>query len=123
MRDFSALQITKWSKKGPRLIQYKFIYLDIKYILYLFVEIPVFHFLNARITFGNINGINSAVPGVQSQTTSEPSSEEETGNEPRITCSIGMDVFSPPSDYVDRSRTEQRSGGFNDSLPLCRLGF
>jgi hypothetical protein len=77
-----------------------------------FLEIPVFHFLNARITFGNINASLSPVSGVQSQTTTEPSSEEETGTQSTVTCSIDADRFSPPSDYVDRSRAEQHSGGF-----------
>ncbi|CAB3989535.1 ankyrin repeat domain-containing 13D-like [Paramuricea clavata] len=74
------------------------------------IEIPVFHFLNARITFGNINGMLTPVSGVQSQVTSEPSTEEENGNESRVTCSVDMERFSPPSDYADRSRVEQHSG-------------
>ena len=77
-----------------------------------FPEIPVFHFLNARITFGNINASLSPVSGVQSQTATEPSSEEETGTKSTVTCSIDADRFSPPSDYVDGSRAEQHSGGF-----------
>ncbi len=79
----------------------------------------MFHFLNARITFGNINSTLTPVPGVQSQVTSEPSPDEETGNESRVTCSIDVDRFSPPSEYVDRSRVEQHSGGFNQGFASC----
>ena len=94
------------------------------FIYLLFLEIPVFHFLNARITFGNINASISPVSGVQSQVTSEPSpEEEETGNKSTVTCSIDMDLFSPPSDYVDRSKVEQHSGGLSFCLPVGKTPY
>jgi ankyrin repeat domain-containing protein 13 len=35
-----------------------------KYNLCSFPEIPLFHVLNARVTFGNIYGLDSSVPHV-----------------------------------------------------------
>ncbi|XP_028400351.1 ankyrin repeat domain-containing protein 13B-like [Dendronephthya gigantea] len=90
------------------------------------IEIPVFHFLNARITFGNINAIAAPVPGVTSHVTSEPSPEEDLADdETRVTCAIDADRFLPPTDYVDRSRVEQYSGQHiqNDEELLIQLAI
>lgn len=54
------------------------------------IEIPLFHVLNARITFGNIFGVDSPAPGV-SYIREEP---EET-----MTCVIEEPCFEPPSSY------------------------
>lgn len=86
-------------------------------MLCLLLEIPVFHFLNARITFGNINATVASVSGVHSQVTSEPGSEEgSSDDDTRVKCSIDVERFSPPSDYVDMSKAEQHSSGFNSKF-------
>lgn len=54
------------------------------------IEIPLFHVLNARITFGNIFGKEEAVEGV-SQLVEE--------NEQRLTCVVDDAAFEPPASY------------------------
>lgn len=53
-----------------------------------FTEIPLFHVLNARITFGNINGCDAAVEGV--------TTIEDAG---KITASIDETSFDSPPGY------------------------
>ena len=55
------------------------------------IEIPLFHVLNARITFGNIFGIDSSVPGI---TVIEEESES------RLTAVVDDSVFAIPSNYA-----------------------
>lgn len=52
------------------------------------IEIPLFHVLNARITFGNINGCDAAVEGV--------TTIEDAG---KITASIDETSFDSPPGY------------------------
>ena len=54
------------------------------------IEIPLFHVLNARITFGNIFGLTNGVEGITVL-------QEEDDN--RTTCVVNDDVFDIPSDY------------------------
>ena len=56
----------------------------------IFSEIPLFHVLNARITFGNIFGVDSPAPGV-SYIREEP--------EGTMTCVIEEPCFEPPTSY------------------------
>lgn len=72
------------------------IYNSKKYIIYtqydtvdLFLEIPLFHILNARITFGNIFGLDQEVPHVGHL--------QETN---RVTCLVDDICFEAPSGYV-----------------------
>lgn len=58
-------------------------------IILLFVEIPLFHILNARITFGNIFGMDQEVPHVGHL--------EETN---RMTCLVDDICFEAPVGYV-----------------------
>lgn len=55
----------------------------------LFVEIPLFHILNARITFGNIFGMDQEVPHVGHL--------QETN---RMTCLVDDICFEAPVGYV-----------------------
>ena len=55
---------------------------------YTLSEIPLFHVLNARITFGNINGCDSAVEGV--------TTIEEAG---KVTACIEETSFDSPPGY------------------------
>ena len=54
-------------------------------------EIPLFHILNARITFGNIFGLDSSVPGVSCL-------EEDN----RKSCYVDDSVFDAPPSYQRR---------------------
>lgn len=58
-------------------------------IILFFVEIPLFHILNARITFGNIFGMDQEVPHVGHL--------EETN---RMTCLVDDICFEAPVGYV-----------------------
>uniref|UniRef100_A0A1B6FWR0 Ankyrin repeat domain-containing protein n=1 Tax=Cuerna arida TaxID=1464854 RepID=A0A1B6FWR0_9HEMI len=53
------------------------------------IEIPLFHVLNARITFGNIFAMDEAVAGV--------SRIEESS---RMSCSLDDSCFEPPASYT-----------------------
>lgn len=53
------------------------------------IEIPLFHVLNARITFGNIFGMEEEIPGVTRI-------EEEGG----MSCVIDDSCFEPPPSYT-----------------------
>lgn len=57
--------------------------------MFYFIEIPLFHVLNARITFGNIFGMDQEVPHVGHLL--------ETN---RITCLIDDTCFEAPMGYV-----------------------
>ncbi|XP_044272439.1 ankyrin repeat domain-containing protein 13D isoform X1 [Tribolium madens] len=52
------------------------------------IEIPLFHVLNARITFGNIFGIDAEVPHVH-----------RIQEEDRLTCVVDECIFQCPSGY------------------------
>lgn len=79
-------------------------------------EIPLFHFINARITFANINGIVTPVPGVHSQqvpaTEMNADDEEETENQPKPACSIDLEYFDAPTDYVNQTIARQHTSEF-----------
>jgi septin 4 len=57
-------------------------------VILFFSEIPLFHVLNARITFGNIFGLDEEIPGVARIT-----------EEDRITCIVDDSCFVPPASY------------------------
>ena len=56
---------------------------------YCVSEIPLFHVLNARITFGNIFALDTAVDGV--------SNLEEAGN---TFCTVDESCFEAPAGYM-----------------------
>lgn len=58
------------------------------------IEIPLFHLLNARITFGNIFATSEAVHGVMTVP------EDSESDPPRYRCSVDESCFEPPADYV-----------------------
>ncbi|XP_070573384.1 ankyrin repeat domain-containing protein 13D-like [Ptychodera flava] len=66
------------------------------------IEIPLFHILNARITFGNLNASNESVVGVISLHENGSESNGETTSEatlPRILCAVDASCFEPPASY------------------------
>lgn len=54
------------------------------------IEIPLFHVLNARITFGNIFAMNEAVEGI---------TVVEEADLKRTSCAVDESVFAIPEDY------------------------
>ncbi len=55
------------------------------------IEIPLFHVINARITFGNIFGLTNGVTGI--------TVVKEEGEECRLSCAVDDSVFEIPTDY------------------------
>ncbi|XP_006818094.1 LOW QUALITY PROTEIN: ankyrin repeat domain-containing protein 13D-like [Saccoglossus kowalevskii] len=63
------------------------------------IEIPLFHILNARITFGNLNATQENIPGVLSlQENGTSEAGEEAAFKP-ITCVVDASCFEPPATY------------------------
>lgn len=54
------------------------------------IEIPLFHVLNARVTFGNIFALANSIPGIQVL-------REDDNN--RLSCVVDDEVFRIPNDY------------------------
>ncbi|TKS72318.1 Ankyrin repeat domain-containing protein 13D [Collichthys lucidus] len=62
------------------------------------IEIPLFHVLNARVTFSNLCGCDEPVSSVTVHT---PESSEEAGQSlPPFHCEVDPSVFEPPADYT-----------------------
>ncbi|KAH7959427.1 hypothetical protein HPB49_011104 [Dermacentor silvarum] len=67
------------------------------------IEIPLFHVLNARITFGNINAFDEPVPGVTTM--------REQGT---VKCKIDESCFEAPSSYARLGANKMRQFNVND---------
>ncbi|XP_074504830.1 ankyrin repeat domain-containing protein 13D [Sebastes fasciatus] len=63
------------------------------------IEIPLFHVLNARVTFSNLCGCDEPVSSVTVHT---PESSDEAGQlpPPPFHCEVDPSVFEPPADYT-----------------------
>ncbi|XP_063046452.1 ankyrin repeat domain-containing protein 13D isoform X2 [Engraulis encrasicolus] len=72
------------------------------------IEIPLFHVLNARVTFSNLCGCDEPVSSV---TVLSPPEASETGSTddstssgntppPPLQCEVDQSVFDPPADYT-----------------------
>ncbi|KAM9446653.1 ankyrin repeat domain-containing protein 13A [Clarias gariepinus] len=71
------------------------------------IEIPLFHVLNARITFGNVNKCSTEEPAEASQSPTTPSPTEEKEGESTEALDVtpfqvSPSVFTFPSDYHQR---------------------
>ncbi|XP_032383136.1 ankyrin repeat domain-containing protein 13D [Etheostoma spectabile] len=62
------------------------------------IEIPLFHVLNARVTFSNLCGCDEPVSSVTVHTTEGP--EEAGQTPPPLHCEVDPSVFEPPADYT-----------------------
>ncbi|KAG7308729.1 hypothetical protein JYU34_005960 [Plutella xylostella] len=76
------------------------------------IEIPLFHVLNARITFGNIFGTETPVPHVQSI---------EEGD--RISAVIDDACFAIPPGYKDATALDDRHCGLDDEEGLLQYAI
>ena len=88
------------------------------YILWLFStlsEIPLFHVLNARITFGNIFGVDSPAPGVETVAAQ--------GEEQLDCCVVQESCFDAPSSYsvVGKLCNDKHVINMNELMPLFLL--
>ncbi|XP_028969197.1 ankyrin repeat domain-containing protein 13D [Galendromus occidentalis] len=63
------------------------------------IEIPLFHVLNAQVTFGNLNGCDTPIPGVETRSIDD-----------RLQCVIDPQVFEIPQGY--RRSGEYGNRGF-----------
>ncbi|KAI1888212.1 hypothetical protein AGOR_G00182690 [Albula goreensis] len=61
------------------------------------IEIPLFHVLNARVTFSNLCGCDEPVSSV---TVLTPDGSTEAGQTPPLNCEVDPSVFEPPPDYT-----------------------
>lgn len=60
-----------------------------KNVLFLILEIPLYHISNAQITFGNLFGTDKAIEGVQT-----------LDSDGKMFCVVEDSVFVPPRSYV-----------------------
>ncbi|KAJ8262510.1 hypothetical protein GJAV_G00167260 [Gymnothorax javanicus] len=59
------------------------------------IEIPLFHVLNARVTFSNLCGCDEKVSSVTVLSPDDPAQ-----NPPVLQCEVDPSVFEPPADYT-----------------------
>lgn len=79
------------------------------------VEIPLFHVLNALITFGNVFALETPVPHV----TNIREQEED-----RLTCIIDDGCFEVPANYENRASDYRHQGlGFEDEDELLEYAI
>jgi hypothetical protein len=79
------------------------------------VEIPLFHVLNALITFGNVFALETPVPHV---------TNIKEGEDDRLTCIIDDECFAVPANYENRAGTYHRQGlGFEDEDELLEYAI
>jgi ankyrin repeat domain-containing protein 13 len=78
------------------------------------IEIPLFHVLNALITFGNVFALNTPVPFVSNI-------NEEDG---RLSCIIDDSCFEVPPNYANRAIDYSHQGlGFEDEDELLEFAI
>jgi len=66
--------------------------------LFIFLEIPLYHVLTAKVTFGNIHGIDKSVEGV--------STIKENLNS---FCAVDENIFAIPAGYRRQGLFIQKS--------------
>ncbi|MBN3305401.1 AN13D protein, partial [Amia calva] len=64
------------------------------------IEIPLFHVLNARVTFSNLCGCDEPVSSVTVCPPPEESDAEAGGTPPPLQCEVDPSVFEPPPEYT-----------------------
>lgn len=77
------------------------------------IEIPLFHVLNACVTFGNVFGLDAAVKNVENL--------REDDN--RLSCVIDDMCFDIPSHYTNKSNEYRRQLTFEDEDDLLQYAL
>lgn len=78
------------------------------------IEIPLFHVLNARITFGNIFAMEEAVEGV---------SRIETEGESKTVCIVDEACFQPPASYTVLSSEMRRQFSMEEDDDMLQFAI
>ena len=78
------------------------------------IEIPLFHVVNAVITFGNVFALETPVEMVTNI-------KEEDGE--RLTCVIDDQIFEIPPNYVKRGSEYRRQIGFENEDELLQYAI
>lgn len=76
------------------------------------IEIPLFHVLNACVTFGNVFGLDAPVKFV-----------EQLREDDRLSCVIDDNCFNIPSHYVNKSNEYRRGMTFEDEDDLLQYAL
>ncbi|KAG8233087.1 hypothetical protein J437_LFUL013087 [Ladona fulva] len=76
------------------------------------IEIPIFHVLNARITFGNIFGMDEEIPGVL-----------RVNEEDRITCVVDDCCFVAPPSYSKMGADTRKQFSIEDEDELLQFAI
>lgn len=78
------------------------------------VEIPLFHILNACVTFGNVFALETPVPNVE---------QIREDNDERLACVIDDSCFDIPSHYINRGADYRRQMTFDDEDDLLQYAI
>lgn len=76
------------------------------------IEIPLFHVLNACVTFGNVFGLDAPVKFV-----------EQLREDERLSCVIDDTCFNVPSHYANKSHEYRRQMTFEDEDDLLQYAL
>lgn len=98
------------------------------------IEIPLFHVLNACVTFGNVFALETPVPNVTyirettaSDATEDVGDEEEGASanviDDRLTCIIDDCCFDIPADYAIKGADHRRQMTFEDEDDLLQFAI
>lgn len=100
------------------------------------IEIPLFHVLNACVTFGNVFALDTPVPNVtnirESAATTDANNEEVDDEEgasasaavaDRLTCIIDDTCFDIPPDYTIKGADHRRQMTFEDEDDLLQFAI
>lgn len=80
------------------------------------VEIPLFHVLNACVTFGNVFGLETPVKNVQQI-------REENTDAERLSCIIDDSCFDIPPNYTNKNADYRRQMTFEDEDDLLQYAI
>ncbi|XP_066997849.1 ankyrin repeat domain-containing protein 13D isoform X3 [Anabrus simplex] len=76
------------------------------------IEIPIFHVVNARITFGNIFGLDEDIPGVT-----------RVQEDDRLSCIVDESCFAPPPGYTKLSAEVRRQFSYEEEDELLQFAI